>query len=145
MSGVTVDESERGSVQLFMLGLGVSLLLLGGIAFDLWRMLGDRRELAALADAAAIAASSGIDVGAFRTTGLADLDPELVGIQINDLLDAQPESVTDGLSVQSVQVGTAGCDVAVTVVKSFDFVLLDFGRADAITMSATGCASPSQG
>ena len=137
--------AEDGSVQLFMLGLGIALLLLGGIAFDLWRVLGDRRELSALADAAAVAATSGVDPEVFRATGVAELDPDLVDAQIAALLAEQPGSVLDGLSSPLVQLSVAGCDVTVRFERSFDFALLDFGRASNITLSATGCATPSQG
>lgn len=140
------DESrERGSVQLFMLGLGVAILLLGGISFDLWRLIGERRELAALADSAAIAATSGVDADYFRDQGLSRLDPALVDLQIDAVLDQQPPSILEGLSAPQVNLDTVGCDVTVRLERTFDFALLDFGTASNITMSATGCASISQG
>ena len=136
---------ERGSVQLFMLGLGVAILLLGGISFDLWRLIGERRELAALADAAAIAATSGVDADFFRNEGISRLDPALVDMQIQAVLDEQPPSILVGLSSPRVSLDTVGCDVTVGFQREFDFVLLDFGTASNIVMSATGCASISQG
>lgn len=138
-------DGEHGSVQLFVLGLGVAILLLGGISFDLWRLIGERRELAALADASAIAATSGIDTEHFRETGLARLDPVLVELQIAAVLGEQPRSITDGLSHPQVSLSSAGCDVAVRLEREFDFTLLDFGAASNIVMSATGCASVSRG
>ena len=136
---------ERGSVQLFMLGLGVAILLLGGISFDLWRLIGERRELAALADSAAIAATSGVDADYFRDEGVSRLDPALVEFQIDAVLDRQPPSILEGLSAPQVTLDTAGCDVTVRFDREFDFALLDFGTAPNIVMSATGCASVSQG
>lgn len=136
---------ERGSVQLFMLGLGVAILLLGGISFDLWRLIGERRELAALADSAAIAATSGVDADYFRNQGISRLDPRLVETQIEAVLDQQPPSILDGLSPPQVTLDTVGCDVTVRFEREFDFALLDFGTASNIVMSATGCASLSQG
>ena len=140
-----VGSRERGSVQLFMLGLGVAILLLGGISFDLWRLIGERRELAALADSAAIAATSGIDTGLFRDQGISRLDPDLVEAQIAAVLDQQPPSILEGLSAPQVSLSTIGCDVTVRFERTFGFALLDFGAAPDITMSATGCASLSQG
>ncbi len=137
--------SERGSVQLFLLGLGVAILLLGGISFDLWRLIGERRELAALADSAAIAATSGVDADFFRDQGIGRLDPVLVREQIEAVLDQQPASVMEGLSAPQVNLSRAGCDVTVGFQREFDFALLDFGRTANIMMSATGCASISQG
>lgn len=139
------ERKEQGSVQLFVVGLGVALLLLGGIAFDLWRLLGDRRELAALADAAAIAAASGLDADVFRETGVVELDADLVERQVLAILEQQPPSAVDGLSAPRVTFDTLGCDVAVTFDRVFDFALLDFGRAPEIVLSATGCATPSRG
>lgn len=136
---------ERGSVQLFMLGLGVAILLLGGISFDLWRLIGERRELAALADSAAIAATSGVDAEYFRLEGVGRLDPALVDVHIEAVLDQQPPSVLERLSAPHVTLDTVGCDVTVRFDREFDFALLDFGTASNIVMSATGCASLSQG
>ena len=136
---------EQGSVTLFLLGLGVALLLLGGIALDLWRLLGDRRELSALADAAAIAATSGLDVDHFRETGVVLLDPFAVDMRIDELLAAQPEATLGGLSAPHVSFMAPGCDVAVRLERQFDFTLLAFGNADDITLSATGCATLNQG
>lgn len=136
---------EQGSVTLFLLGLGVALLLLGGIALDLWRLLGDRRELSALADAAAIAATSGLDVDHFRETGVAMMDPFAVDMRIEELLGAQPEATLVGLSAPHVSFVAPGCDVAVRLERQFDFTLLAFGNADDITLSATGCATLTRG
>lgn len=138
-------DRDRGSVQLFMLGLGVAILLLGGISFDLWRLIGERRELAALADSAAIAATSGIDADFFRDQGVSRLDPALVDLQIEGVLGQQPSPTLEGLSAPHVTLDTSGCDVTVRFERAFDFVLLDFGTASSIVMSATGCASISQG
>jgi hypothetical protein len=141
----TRQPDERGSVQLFILGLGVAILLLGGISFDLWRLIGERRELAALADSAAIAATSGVDVDYFRDHGISRLDPLLVGGRIEAVLDQLPSSVLEGLSSPQVSLNTVGCDVTVRFQREFDFALLDFGTAPNIMMSATGCASVSRG
>ena len=67
--------SERGSVTIWMLGLSLLLLLFGGLALDFWRGLALQRELAAVADSAAIAAASGIDEEHYRATGEVVLDP----------------------------------------------------------------------
>lgn len=69
-----MSKSERGSVTIWMLGLSVLLLLFGGLALDFWRGLALQRELAAVADSAAIAAASGIDEEYYRTTGEVILD-----------------------------------------------------------------------
>lgn len=51
------------------------LLLFGGLALDYWRALAFQRELAAVADSAAIAAASGIDEAHYRASGEIVLSP----------------------------------------------------------------------
>ncbi|MGH2732610.1 MAG: pilus assembly protein TadG-related protein [Actinomycetota bacterium] len=46
---------------IWILGLCVILLFLGGISLDLWRAFSDRRALAGIVDAAAIAGASDLD------------------------------------------------------------------------------------
>jgi len=123
----------------------VALLLVGGIALDLWRLLGDRRDLSSLADAAAIAATSGLDVDGLRETGVTVLDPSAVDIRIDELLAAQPESTLVGWRAPQVSYAVPECDVAVRFERDFDFTLLAFGTADDITLSTTGCAILTQG
>ena len=66
--------SDAGFVTIWMLGLCVVLLFLGGISLDLWRAFSERQALATLADAAAVAGASGIDEELFRSTGRVELD-----------------------------------------------------------------------
>ena len=47
---------ERGTITLWVLGLCISLMFLGGLSLDLWRAVADRRELSSMADTAATAA-----------------------------------------------------------------------------------------
>ncbi len=69
------DRDEGGFVTVWALGLTMLLLGAGAISFDLWRALSERRELAAIADAAANAAANGIDEPHYRATGQLRLDP----------------------------------------------------------------------
>lgn len=66
---------ERGSATLWVLGLCLALLGLGGITIDLWRGFGNRRALTAAVDAAAIAGTSGLDEQAIRNREGIRLDP----------------------------------------------------------------------
>lgn len=66
---------ERGSTPIWFLGLAMMVLMLGAVSFELWRLLGDRQQLAAAADAAAVAGSSEIDLDLYRATGEVALDP----------------------------------------------------------------------
>ena len=61
-------DREAGHVTIWVLGLAMALLAVGGISLDLWRVIGERSELAVIADSAAIAGASEIDVAVFRST-----------------------------------------------------------------------------
>ncbi len=58
-----------------MLGLALIVLALGGLSLDLWRVFLERRELAGVVDAAAIAGASALDEAAFRSRGEVRVDP----------------------------------------------------------------------
>ncbi len=66
---------DEGSITLWVLGLTMMVLALGGIGLDLWRVLDVRRELGLLADSAAIAGASAIDEVELRETGEVVLEP----------------------------------------------------------------------
>lgn len=96
---------ERGTVTVWMLALALLVLGVGGIALDLWRVIAERRELAAVADAAALAGASGIDEEWWRATGEVRLDPlEAAGLALAAVaahpergeLAAPPEVRVDG-------------------------------------------------
>ena len=100
-------KSDRGSVTLWMLGLSLLLLLFGGLVIDFWRALALQRELAAIADSAAVAAASGIDEEHYRSMGEVLIDPSrAVGLgsayaaaQDAELVDIAVRPAADGLSV----------------------------------------------
>ena len=58
--------NDRGSITLWLLGLVLFLFGLGGIVLDLWRVLGERAELAVLVASAAVAATSAVDESSLR-------------------------------------------------------------------------------
>lgn len=62
-------------VVLWLLGVATMLLMLGGLSIDLWHVFSERRALVGVADAAAYAGASGIDVAAYRADGTVVLDP----------------------------------------------------------------------
>lgn len=64
-------------VVLWLLGVSAMLLMLGGLSIDLWHVFSERRALVGIADAAAFAGASGIDVTAYRADGSVVLDPAL--------------------------------------------------------------------
>ena len=68
---------ERGSITLWLLGLCLMLLALGGLAVDLGRGFSERRALHAAADSAALAGAGAIDEDEYRASGEVVLLPEL--------------------------------------------------------------------
>jgi Flp pilus assembly protein TadG len=66
---------ERGTITLWLLGLCLMLLLLGGISLDLWRAFSERRALTSAADAAAVAGATALDTDAYRRSGAVQLVP----------------------------------------------------------------------
>jgi len=112
-------ESDQGSVTIWMLGLSILLLVFGGLALDYWRALALQRELAAVADSAAIAAASGIDEEVYRATGevvleetrargLAESAVEWQGVELLNLaVDVESTSVSVTLTGE-VELGLLG-------------------------------------
>lgn len=82
-------DGERGSITIWLLGLAVVLLFVGGLSLDLWRAFSARQLLANAADAAAIAGATGIDTARFRASGQIVLDPALAGQRVQDSLAHQ--------------------------------------------------------
>ncbi len=110
---------ESGTVTLWVLGLCISLMFLGGLSLDLWRAVAERRELSSMADSAATAAANGVDVGALRA-GTLVLDPVRARSIALAALDADPHSS----SLDAVDVQIVGNRVTVTLRDHVDFSLL---------------------
>ncbi len=83
-----LDRDEGGTITLWVLGLCLCVLFLGGLSLDLWRGIALRRELQSMADASAIAGADGLDEQSLRAGGVA-LDPARVRRLAAETLDAQ--------------------------------------------------------
>ncbi len=132
---------ERGSVTLWMLGLGIALLMIGGISVDLWRMLGTRRELAAMTDAAAVAAASAIDPVRWREDGEVVLDPADAEERALVALGSQP--LVDEISLPPGWLLLDGTEVVVTVETEIELTLLRLAHPGPVEVTVTGRAAPS--
>lgn len=84
---------DRGTALTWLLGLLLMILALGGLSVDLWRAFSERRLVAGIVDAAAIAGASGLDEELLRETGEARLDPTLATQRAADSLASHSESV----------------------------------------------------
>lgn len=110
---------EAGWVTLWLLGLAVMLLALGGLSLDLWRAFSERRDLAGAVDAAAAAGASGLDTDRYRTSGEIVLDPATVEALAADNLAAQ----TDLRSLTHVTIDATPHAVTVTAVGTVELSL----------------------
>lgn len=131
--------AEKGSVTLWMMGLGLLLLTLGGLSVDLWRLIAERRELAVMAEAAAVAAVNAVHEEVFRQTGEIVLQPaEAVELAERSLL-AQP-----GGSDQTLDPDWFVLEDEVTVVvtlrRTVEFTLLRIAGAEPVAIGASARA-----
>ena len=108
---------ERGQVTVWMLGLAVMLLFLGGLSLDLWRAFTQRQNLANAVEAAAIAGGSGIDEARFRSTGTLALAPQRAEQLATGNLRSQP--VFPRLDTAQVNANEARVEVVATTTVQF--------------------------
>ena len=130
---------DRGQLTLWALGLCLMLLVLGGLTLDLWRAFSAHQALAAAADSAATAGASGLDEGAFRTTGVVALDPAAAERLAYDNLAAHASD----REITAYRASATADDVTVTVDGTVDLSLLRLlpGR-DGVAMSVDATAEP---
>jgi hypothetical protein len=136
MTRLTRD--ERGTMTLWVLGLCIAVLFLGGLSLDLWRVIGVRRSLVAMADAGATAGANGLDQGALRT-GVLRLDPAVARADAGAALREQ----SGWSAVDAAAIDVAGNRVTVTVRARVDFTLLGiFVHGDPVEVEASASAEP---
>lgn len=133
-----MSERDRGSVTIWVLGLSMLLLVFGGLAVDYWRALALQRELASVADSAAIAAASGIDESVYRETGQVVLDPARSRSLAEAAVDWQ------GVGVVDLDVAVVPASVTVTLVGEVELGLLGVfvDQSQPLAVRATASASP---
>jgi Flp pilus assembly protein TadG len=117
--GLRSPRDERGTVTLWVLGLCVSLMFLGGLGVDLWRAVAERRQLSSMADSAATAAANGVDVDALRA-GALRVDPERARAIAQATLNRDPHTA----ALDAVDVGVDGNRVTVVLSDHVNFSLL---------------------
>jgi len=86
----SVRRDDRGFLSIWLLGLCLLLLVLGGVSLDLWRVFSERQALAGLADSAALAGAGGLDLDTARR-GLVRLDPADATGRARASIAAQPD------------------------------------------------------
>jgi uncharacterized membrane protein len=133
-----MSADDRGSVTIWVLGLSMLLLVFGGLALDYWRALAMQRELAAVADSAAVAAASGIDEEFYRETGDVVLEP----MRSRGLAEAAVD--WQGVEVLAIDVVVAPTSVTVTLIGEVELGLLGVfvDQSEPLTVRATASATP---
>jgi Flp pilus assembly protein TadG len=86
-------DDDGGTALTWLLGLLMMVLALGGLSLDLWRAFSERRLVAGIVDAAAIAGASGLDEQLLRDTGEVRLDPALAAQRAAASLASHSETV----------------------------------------------------
>ncbi len=131
---------ERGSITLWVLGLCMMMVFVGGISLDLWRAFSERRALAGVVDAAAVAGSNGIDVGYFRQTSELRLDPPRAEQLAADNLAAQ----SDTRALVAADTVATTDEVTVTAKGRVNFTLLRMFMAgeEPFTVTVRATADP---
>lgn len=126
----------RGSVTVWLLGLSLLLMPLGGLALDLSRSFSERRALASAADAAALAGGGALDEARYRRDGTVALDPVLAEQWARGSLAAQ----LDTAALRSATVRADTDQVTVILQGSVDLTLLrllEGGAPFTVRVSAT--------
>lgn len=86
------SDDQEGSTTIWMLGVAVIVLVLGGIGLDLWGAVSDRARLVGLADAAAVAGATAVDQSAVRRgEGAVVIDPARARERVAEHLAGQDD------------------------------------------------------
>jgi len=131
--------TERGSAPVWFIGLSLCVLMVGALSAELWRAIGERQELVAMADAAAIAAASAIDLDHYRSTGEAVIDREEAPVRALQVI-AGSSGGADLSTSPSVAIAGDGSSVTVELTREVPFGLIRILALDDQGFSVTGVA-----
>lgn len=130
---------DRGQASAFLIGVLLLGLALAGLAVDGGRMFTVRRDLSAIADAAALAGAGAIDEEAYRASDGEDahLDPDRARLEVARVLRASPAAAG-----ARVDVVVDAQRVTVHLAREVPTTLLGAIGVDARTIGATATAEP---
>lgn len=126
-------EDERGAVLVASLLLVLAMLLVIGLGVDMGRAFIERRELAALADDAALVGSQQLDTDALRD-GRVALKPDEASAAAGGVIDS--ERGVGGRATADEE------SVTVTVRRRVPTILLGLADMEALTITAQATATP---
>lgn len=127
--------TERGSVTFWLLGLAFALLSLGVLSVDLWTLIAERRELAGLVDASAVAAASAIDEDEWRRSQQLTLDRDEAVRRAWDVLQSH------AADEPTITFDSDGVTVLVSLTRTVDTALLGLAGRDMVTVGAASQAT----
>ena len=136
---------DRGFLTIWLLGLCLLLLVLGGVSLDLWRVFSERQALAGLADSASLAGAAGLDLDAARR-GLVQLDLADAAGRARASIAAQADKGSLVLSSVNIVVGQDRSEVTVSADGQVHLLLLRLLLADrpvSLHVSSTAAARSS--
>jgi Flp pilus assembly protein TadG len=114
---------EGGFLTIWLLGLCLLLLVLGGVSLDLWRVFSERQALAGLADSASLAGAAALDLDAARR-GIIRLDPADASRRAGASIAGQVDKGSLVVSSVSIVVGQNGAEVTVSADGQVHLTLL---------------------
>jgi len=131
---------QRGTITIWVLGLTVAVLFLGGLGVDLWHAIAVRREVSLMADTAATAGANGLDESALRG-GRLQLDAD----RVRTLVAAQLAEYPSAAHLAGEVVSIDGDRVTVVLQERVRFSLLGiFMPGRHFTVQATATAEPEE-
>jgi hypothetical protein len=138
MYGARRDRDEHGMITLWILGLVIAVMFLGGLGLDLWRAVAVRREVSTMADAAATAGANGLDENALRGDTL-----QLDDARVRQLVAAELADYPNAQRLDALDVTIAGARVSVSLRETVHFSLLGiFMGRGRFVVQATATAEP---
>jgi len=137
-----VIDGQRGSVTIWGLGLTIVLAGFAGLVIDTWRVFAERQDLSGMADSAAIAGATAVDIPYLDETGEVALDGVLASDRAFEYLFDQ-----DGWSdeiIARVIPSPDGASITVILEKDVEFTLLGpfLPGEDPLHVTVTSLASP---
>lgn len=134
--------SQAGSVTIWGIGLTLVIAAFAGIVIDTWRVFAERQDLSGMADAAAIAGATAVDINQLDLTGAVVLDQASAEIRALEYLQHQ-DGWSDDIGY-SIVAANDGSTIEVALDKDVDFTLLGplLPGEEPFHVSVTSLASP---
>ncbi len=113
---------QRGSVTIWGIGLTLIIAAFAGVVLDTWRVFAERQDISGMADSAAIAGATAIDIAYLNETGEIRLEEDAAADRAAEYL-ANQDGWSDEI-LPDIDVSTDGTIITVVLEKDVDFTLL---------------------